>query len=78
MTCYLVYLETGGDGRCMAHMPALPGCFTRAASRDEALRRVPDAIRETLAWLRRHGEPAPAFEEPVEIEVAGDACCLPG
>jgi uncharacterized damage-inducible protein DinB/predicted RNase H-like HicB family nuclease len=56
----------------MAHVPTLPGCIARAASRDEALQRTPDAIRETSAWLRRHGEPAPAAEDPIEIEVAGE------
>ena len=72
MTRYTVYLETAEDGRCMAHVPALPGCFARAASHDEVLQRTPDAIRETIAWLRRHSEPAPAIEEPIEIEeVAG-------
>ena len=73
MTRYLVYVETDGDGRYMAHVPALPGCFARAAGRDEALRRAPDAIRETSAWLRRHGEPAPAVEAPIEIEIAGES-----
>ncbi len=57
----------------MAHVPDLPGCFVRALSRDEALRRVPEAIRETFAWLRRHGEAAPAEEEPVEIEIAAES-----
>jgi uncharacterized damage-inducible protein DinB/predicted RNase H-like HicB family nuclease len=73
MTRYLIYLETGDDGRSMAHVPALPGCIARAASRDEVLRRTPDAIREASAWLRRHGEPAPAAEDPVEIEIAGES-----
>ncbi|GAB4461468.1 MAG: hypothetical protein Kow00120_28740 [Anaerolineae bacterium] len=72
MTRYAVYLESGERGLCMAHTPALPGCFVRAASREEALRRLPDAIRAHHAWLRRHGEPAPGEADPVEIEVAGE------
>ncbi|HIE37753.1 MAG TPA: DUF664 domain-containing protein [Anaerolineae bacterium] len=70
---YAVYLEMAEDGRCMAHVPDLPGCIVRASDRDEALRRVPEAIRETLAWLRRHGEAVPTEEKPVEIEIAAES-----
>ncbi len=73
MISYPVYLEIDVDGICMAHVPALPGCIVRASSRDEAMRRLPDAIHEYHAWLRRHGEPAPSEEEPIEIEVAGES-----
>jgi uncharacterized damage-inducible protein DinB/predicted RNase H-like HicB family nuclease len=73
MTRYPVYLEFVDDGRCMAHVLELPGCIVRAPSRDEALRRMPDAIRDYHAWLRRHGEPAPPDEELIEIEVAGES-----
>ena len=79
MIHYPVYLEIADDGRCMAHVlspstgsgQALPGCTVRAPSRDEALRRLPEAIRDYHAWLRRHGEPAPLDEEPIKIETVG-------
>jgi hypothetical protein len=45
----------------------------RAATCDEALRHLPEAIHGYYAWLRRHGEPAPATHEPIEIEVAGES-----
>jgi predicted RNase H-like HicB family nuclease len=67
---YSVYLETADDGRCMAHVLDLPGCIVRAPTRDEALSRVPEAIGEILAWLRRHGEPAPAASEDAIQQVA--------
>jgi uncharacterized damage-inducible protein DinB/predicted RNase H-like HicB family nuclease len=73
MARYPVHLEIADDGRCMAHVLELPGCTVRAPIRDEALRRLPDAIRDYHAWLRRHGEPAPPDEEPVEIEVVGES-----
>ncbi len=73
MTRYPVYLEMADDGRCMAHVLDLPGCIARAPSREEALSRVGAAIRETHAWLRRHGEPALPADEPIEIEVAGES-----
>lgn len=73
MTRYPVYVEIADDGRCMAHVLDLPGCIVRAPSREEALSQVPAAIRATHAWLRRHGEPAPPADEPIEIEVAGES-----
>jgi uncharacterized damage-inducible protein DinB/predicted RNase H-like HicB family nuclease len=73
MPCYPVYLEIASDGRCMAHVLDLPGCIARALTRDEALNRLPDAIRNYHAWLRRHGEPPLLEEEPIEIEVAGES-----
>ena len=73
MVCYPVYLETGTDGRCLAHVPDQPGCVVRAASRDEVLQRLPQAIRDHHAWLRHHGEPAPQVKEPVEVQVAGES-----
>jgi predicted RNase H-like HicB family nuclease/uncharacterized damage-inducible protein DinB len=72
MARYPVYLEIGADGRCFAHVLALPGCIARALTRDEALRRLPLAIVDHLAWLRSHDEPVPLPGEAVEIEVAGE------
>ena len=67
-----VYLEVGDDGRCMAHVPELPGCFVRASSRDDALDLAPAAVRTYYAWLRRHEEPAPPEDVPVRIKVSGE------
>jgi uncharacterized damage-inducible protein DinB/predicted RNase H-like HicB family nuclease len=69
MMRYPVYLEIAGDDGCMAHVPNVPGCTVRAPTRDEALRRLPEAIHDCHAWLRRHGEPAPPDDEVVELEV---------
>jgi len=69
---YAVYLEVAPDGLTMAHVPDLPGCIVRSPTREEAIRRLPEAVRRHLAWLRRHGEPAPA-EEEVSVEVAGES-----
>jgi uncharacterized damage-inducible protein DinB/predicted RNase H-like HicB family nuclease len=73
MSRLAIYLEIDHDGRCMAHVPALPGCFVRASSRDAALGLVPAAIREYHAWLRRCGEPAPAEDDvAIRTKVAGE------
>jgi uncharacterized damage-inducible protein DinB/predicted RNase H-like HicB family nuclease len=68
----LIDLEIAADGRCMAHVLELPGCFVRAPTRDEALSRLPDAIRDHLGWLRSHGEDTPPAGTPIETEVASE------
>jgi uncharacterized damage-inducible protein DinB/predicted RNase H-like HicB family nuclease len=68
-----VYLEIADDGTCMAHAVTLVGCSARAPTQEEALRQLPEAIAAYYAWLRRHGEPAPAAGEPIEIEIAGES-----
>jgi uncharacterized damage-inducible protein DinB/predicted RNase H-like HicB family nuclease len=73
MALYPAYLEVHPDGRIMAHVLGLPGCITRAASRDEALHRLPDAICDYCAWLRRHGEPVLPEDEPIGIAIAGES-----
>lgn len=70
MPKYAVYLETASRV-CLAHVPDLPGCVLRAASRDAVVQHLPNAIRDHHTWLRRHGEPAPPQDEPIEFEVAG-------
>lgn len=70
MTRYQVYLEIGSSGECMAHVPNLPGCFTRASNQPEALAAMPNAIRAYQAWLREHGEDVPALTDPVTLQVA--------
>lgn len=66
---YRVNLEVGRDGSCMAHVVELPGCITMGATREEAVAAAPEAIARHLAWLRQHGEPAPA-DDDIEVEVA--------
>jgi uncharacterized damage-inducible protein DinB/predicted RNase H-like HicB family nuclease len=73
LACYLVYLETAADGRCLAHVPDLPGCVLRAATKEEALCGLPRAIRDHCAWLGRHGESSPPNDLPIEIEVAAES-----
>lgn len=72
MGCHAAYVEVGEDGRSMAHVLDLPGCVVRAATRDEAVRRLPEAIEAYYCWLRQHGEPAPDPGEPVQVEVVAE------
>ena len=68
---YTVYLEIQADGTTMAHVPALPGCVSSGVTKEVALARTPDAIAAYNGWLRSHGEPAAAEDDPVEIELGG-------
>lgn len=67
---YATYIESANDGRCLAHALDLPGCIAPGATCEEALQRLPKAIRDHCAWLRGHGEPAPPVGIPIEITVA--------
>lgn len=73
MTHYRADLEIAESGLCLAHVLDLPGCTVRAAAHEEALRLLPAAIRGYHAWLRRHGEAAPAKEDAVEVEVGEES-----
>jgi predicted RNase H-like HicB family nuclease/uncharacterized damage-inducible protein DinB len=70
---YAAYLEVGDDGRCLAHVLDLPGCVVRAATRHEAVRRLPAAIQEYHSWLRRHGDSAPDPGESIRVEVVAES-----
>lgn len=68
-TCEL-YVESGPKRKkTMVHVPALLGCIATGRTTEEALAATPDAIREFLRFLERHGEPVSA-DEPIAIEVA--------
>jgi len=66
---YRVLLEQDEEGAFTAVVPALPGCLSQGASREEALRNVQEAIGVYLESLEAHGEPIPPpiTEELVEV-----------
>lgn len=66
---YRVLIEQDEDGRFVAEVPALPGCITQGASRDEALENAREAIEVYLESLRERNEPIPPpiDEEIVEV-----------
>src|SRR5262245_47753514 len=55
---YLVIFERTDTGYG-AYAPALPGCVATGQTRDDAARRMKEAIDLHIESLRRHGEPAP-------------------
>ena len=70
---YRVMLEPEEDGSFVVWVPALPGCATQGATREEALANVREAIQCYLESCQKHGEPIPredAIEETtVEVSV---------
>jgi predicted RNase H-like HicB family nuclease len=68
---YAVGVETRDDGRTLAHVLDLPGCFSRGATPQEALDRLFRAIPAYWDWLRDHGAAAlpPEMIEPVTLGV---------
>lgn len=72
MAKYRVYLETREDGRSMAHVLALPGCFAKGPNPEATLEQVPGAVAEFLSWLRTHGETLPLWEGGPGMDVDPD------
>lgn len=66
---YRVTIEQDEDGVFVVECPALPGCISQGATRDEALTNIKDAIEGYLESLRQHGDPVPPpiTEELVEV-----------
>jgi predicted RNase H-like HicB family nuclease len=63
--------ERDEDGVVVAEVPALPGCISQGATRDEALSNIREAITGYLDSLKAHGDPIPPpiDEEVVEVSV---------
>ena len=72
---HAIFIETDVDGQGLvaAYAAELPGCAVFAATDDEAAGAMPMRVSRFTAWLRRHGEPAPAFvgDNWYEVERAG-------
>lgn len=66
---YRVLIEQDEDGFFVAEVPALPGCISQGATRDEALANIREAIARYLASLEEHHDPIPPsiHEEIVEV-----------
>jgi antitoxin HicB len=54
-----VHLPQDEDGVMVAEVPALRGCISQGATRDEALSNIREAIAGYLDNVRAHGDPIP-------------------
>jgi predicted RNase H-like HicB family nuclease len=68
---FRVVLQSDEDGIIVAEVPALPGCISQGATRDQALSNIREAITGYLDSLKAHGDPIPPpiDEEVVEVSI---------
>lgn len=66
---FKVLLEQDEDGMFIARVPELPGCVSNGRTKDDALKRVKEAIEGYLETLKAEGWPLPKIvsEETVEV-----------
>ena len=66
-----VTLEKAEDDWIVAECPALPGCVSQGATREEAVRNISEAVAGYLESLRERNEPIPPSinEEVIDIAV---------
>jgi predicted RNase H-like HicB family nuclease len=62
---YEVVLTPEAEDGFSVAVPALPGCTSQGATREEALSMIREAIEPYIESLVAHGDPMPG---PVEIE----------
>jgi predicted RNase H-like HicB family nuclease len=69
---YTVVLEHEEDGGYVASVPALPGCVSEGATREEAMADIREAIELYVEDCRNAGDPIPteAGKEFVEVDAA--------
>jgi predicted RNase H-like HicB family nuclease len=63
---YIVCVEEV-EGRWVAHVPDLPGCFSTHKDRDAAVRSVPGAVESYLGWCQRHGLHVSGLSAPMVV-----------
>lgn len=59
MRTYTVVISKDEAGAYVAVAPALPGCFTEGATREEALENIREATKLMLESMTAHGDPIP-------------------
>ena len=61
-----VVLEPGEDSGFVAHVPALKGCWSQGATRQEALNNAREAIE---AWLEVEQDKSEQQNPPADVEL---------
>jgi predicted RNase H-like HicB family nuclease len=68
MYTYTVVLESNyPEERYTVRVPALPGCITYGRNKEEALKRVEEAIEGFIEGLQKAGDPIPEDIGKVEL-----------
>lgn len=61
-----VVIERGEDSGFVAHVPALRGCWSQGATRDEALANVREAA---LGWLEAEQDKVESTGDALDVEL---------
>lgn len=56
---FRMIIEPDEDDIFVAQCPALPGCISQGATREDAQANIKEAITGYLESLKKHGEPIP-------------------
>lgn len=63
---YLVTVEEN-EGRWIAHVPDLPGCFVQRANGDEAIQAIPKTVEAYIVWCESHGLRISGLSDPMIV-----------
>ena len=66
---FTVTLDRDEDGVWVAECPAIPGCVSQGATKDEAVKNLDEAIRACLAVRAERGMPLTIKTRQLEIAV---------
>jgi len=66
---YTVIIEQDEDGKYIAEVPALQGCYSQGESYEEALANIQDAIRLHIEARKQLGEDVPIEQAIEEVEI---------
>ena len=66
-TQFQVTVDRDEDGVWIVECPAIPGCVSQGATREQALANVKDAIRECLQVRAERGLPLTVETQLVEV-----------
>jgi predicted RNase H-like HicB family nuclease len=64
---FSVTLDRDEDGVWVIECPAIPGCVSQGATREEALTNIEDAVRVCLQVRAEHGMPPIVETRQVEV-----------
>ncbi|NOS89222.1 MAG: type II toxin-antitoxin system HicB family antitoxin [Methylococcaceae bacterium] len=64
---FSVTIDRDEDGIWIIECPAIPGCISQGANKDEALENIQDAIYQCLQVRAEHGLPLTIETRQVEV-----------
>jgi predicted RNase H-like HicB family nuclease len=62
-----IIIDRDEDGAWISECPAIPGCISQGASKDEAIENIMEAIRLCLEVRAEHGMPLTVETRQVEV-----------